>query len=63
MKDALNPGPVRPLEREQTESAPEDARPFWRRLLRGIRPSVSVGKNKKTGEMGGEIGFKTKAEF
>ena len=52
MNDPLNPGVVRPIEKDaaETAAATEDTRSFWRRLFTSLRPSVSVGADKKTGK-------------
>lgn len=62
-KEALNPKPVMPLQRELTQAEPQDSRPFWKRLLTGIRPFGAVERIKKTGKLAGTVGVKTTAEF
>jgi len=64
VKDPLNPGPVAPMEEpDHEERASTDTRPWWIRALRSLRPSVSAGKNLRTGEKYEEVEIKGHIDF
>lgn len=68
MNDPLNPGIVRPgddlkAESGNAETLKDDHRPFWVRLFTSLRPSVSSGTSKRTGEKYEEFEVKGHIDF
>lgn len=63
--DPYNPGPVRPIQQGPSDAPAtyEDARPWWQRALRSLRPTADLEKDKKTGKLIGLVGVKGRIDF